>query len=188
MQSSSVEFHKKTPEGYLRLGSISGVFGFKGEAKFFLYNPNTDLFGQWLTVFVFTDKSAGQSLEVCLRKGSGKRVVGQVKEHGTLIQDEKRIRQLMGTELLLHERDLPTLGDGEFYHHQLLGLAVEDETGTQIGTIIEITQGVVDVFTIRRLQSKEVLYVPFTKQHVLRTTPQKMVIQSYDSPDESSGL
>ena len=115
-------------------------------------------------------------------------MVGQVKENGTVIQDEKRIRQLMGTELLLHERDLPTLEDGEFYHHQLLGLPVEDETGTQIGAIVEITQGVVDVFTIRCLQSKEVLYVPFTKQHVLMTTPQKMVIQSYDSSDESNGL
>ena len=184
MQNSSVEFHKKTPEGYLRLGSISGVFGFRGEAKFFLYNPNTDLFGQWLTVYVFEDKTVGRSLGVSLRKGSGKRVVGQIKEDGHLIQDENRIRQLMGTELLLREQDLPSLEEGEFYHHQLLGLPVEDETGTKIGTIIEITQGVVDVFTIRRLGSKEVVYVPFTERHVMTTTMEKMVVQSYDASDE----
>ena len=91
----------------------------------------------------------------------------------------------MGTELLLREQDLPSLEEGEFYHHQLLGLPVEDETGTRIGTIIEITQGVVDVFTIRRVGSKDVLYVPFTKQHVLTTTSEKMVIQSYDASGES---
>ena len=86
---------------------------------------------------------------------------------------------------MLREQDLPSLEEGEFYHHQLLGLPVEDETGTKIGTIIEITQGVVDVFTIRRVGSKEVVYVPFTKQHVLTTTSDKMVIQSYDASDES---
>ena len=185
MQSSSVEFHKRTPEGYLRLGSISGVFGFRGEAKFFLYNPKTDLFGQWLTVFFLAGKSAGPAVEVYLRKGSGKRVVGQIKENGEVIQDEKRIRQLMGTELLLREQDLPSLGDEEFYHHQLLGLPVEDESGICIGTVIEITQGVVDVFTIRRKGAKELLYIPFTKQHVLTTTLEKMVIKSYDTSTES---
>lgn len=180
MQSSSVEFHKKTPEGYLRLGSISGVFGFRGEAKFFLYNPKTELFDKWITVFVLQDKSVGSALEIRLRKGSGKRVVGQIKEENCVIQDEQRIRQLMGTELLLREQDLPTLEADEFYHHQLLGLPVEDETGAQIGAVIEITQGVVDVFTIRRIGSKEVIYVPFTKHHVLLINANKMVIQSYD--------
>lgn len=183
MQNSSIEFHKKTPEGYLRLGSVSGVFGFKGEAKFFLYNPSTDLLGQWLTVFAFEDKSAGQSFDILLRKGSGKRIVGRIKEDGTLIQNETRIRQLIGTELLLREQDLPALEEEEFYHHQLLGLSVEDETGTRIGSIVEITQGVVDVFTIRRAGTKDVLYIPFTKQHVLTTTLEKMVIRSYDTDD-----
>ena len=181
MQSSSVEFHKKTPEGYLRLGSISGVFGFRGEAKFFLYNPKTDLFEKWLSVFILQDKSVGSTLEIRLKKGAGKRVVGQVKEEGRLIQDEQRIRQLMGTELLLRVEDLPSLEADEFYHHQLLGLPVEDQTGTVVGTVIEITQGVVDVFTIRSTGSKDLIYVPFTKQHVLMINANKMVIQSYDS-------
>ena len=185
MQSSSVEFHKKTPEGYLRLGSISGVFGFRGEAKFFLYNPKTELFDKWLTVFVLQDQSVGSVLEIRLKKGSGKRVVGQIKEENHLIQDEQRIRQLMGTELLLREKDLPVLEVDEFYHHQLLGLSVEDETGLKVGSIVEITQGVVDVFTIRRTGTKEVIYVPFTKQHVLLINEDKMVMQSYESSGRS---
>ena len=183
MQNSSVEFHKKTPEGYLRLGSISGVFGFKGEAKFFLYNTKTDLFGEWLTVFALNGKTIGQSYQIQLRKGSGKRVVGKIKIDGQLVRDEQAVRLLMGTELLLRENDLPELEEDEFYHHQLLGLSVEDERGSPIGCIVEITQGVVDVFTIRQANSKSVLYIPFTKEHVIKTTKEKMVVKSYDASD-----
>jgi len=181
MQNSSVEFHKKTPEGYLRFGSISGVFGFNGEAKFFLYNPKTELYGKWLKVFSWEQNSVREAFDIELRKGAGKRVVGKVKRNGQLIQDESSIRKLMGTELLLLEADLPSLESDEFYHHQLLGLVVEYENGESIGHIQEITQGVVDVFTIRLHNSKEVMYVPFTKDHVLSTTLEKMVIRRYDS-------
>ena len=183
MQNSSVEFHKKTPEGYLRLGSISGVFGFKGEAKFFLYNAKTELFGEWLTVFALQEKAVGKPYEIQLRKGSGKRVVGKIKVNGELLRDEQSIRLLMGTELLLREDDLPELDEDEFYHHQLLGLPVENENGDPVGAIVEITQGVVDVFTIRQANSKDVLYIPFTKEHVLSTTKEKMVIKSYSVSD-----
>ena len=75
--------------------------------------------------------------------------------------------------LLLREEDLPVLEADEFYHHELLGLPVEDEAGVQVGSIVEITQGVVDVFTIRRTGIKEVIYVPFTKQHVLLINQEK---------------
>ena len=64
-------------------------------------------------------------------------------------------------------------------------LSVEDETGFQVGSIVEITQGVVDVFTIRRTGTKEVIYVPFTKQHVLSINEDKMVMQSYESSGSS---
>lgn len=181
MQNSSLEFHKQTPDGFIRFGSLSGVFGFKGEAKFFLYNRKTDLFGKWLTVYewIAKDKEVGRAIEVKLRKGSGKKVVGQVRIDGTLLQHERDIRPMMGTELLLAESQLPSLSEDEFYHHQLLGLSVEYPSGAKVGTLIEITQGVVDVFTVRLLDSKEVLYVPHTKEHVLDTTAERMVIRQY---------
>ena len=66
----------------------------------------------------------------------------------------------MGTELLLREQDLPSLEEGSFIIISCLDCLVEDETGTQIGTIIEITQGVVDVFTIRRLGTQRCCVCP----------------------------
>lgn len=185
MQNSTVEFHKQTPEGYLRLGSISGIFGFRGEAKFFVYNSKTELFGKWLTVRVWKDKEVGQEIQVLLRKGSGKKVVGKVRVDGQPLRTEGEVRTWMGIELLLAVSDLPVLDEDEFYHHQLLGLAVEDESGNSLGTIVEITQGVVDVFTIRQQKSKDFVYIPFTKKHVLEMTSEKMVVQSYDSNDET---
>lgn len=186
MQNSSVEFHKQTPEGYLRLGSISGISGFRGDAKFFLYNPKTELFGKWLTVRVWKDKEIGQEVQVHLRKGSGKRVVGNVKIVGEPLRTEAEVRAWMGVELLLPVSDLPSLDENEFYHHQLLGMPVENASGKALGTIVEITQGVVDIFSIRQKGSKDLLYIPFTKEHVLETTSEKMIVQGYDSNDGDS--
>ena len=65
------------------------------------------------------------------------------------------------------------------------GLSVEDESGVPVGFVVEITQGVVDVFTIRRTGTKNDIYIPFTKQHVLLINDEKMIIQSYDSSGHS---
>lgn len=179
MQNSSLDFHKQTPAGYIRLGSVSGVFGFRGEAKFFLYNRKTDLFGRWLTVYPWRNKQVSDPIEISLRKGAGKKVVGKMKVSGVLLSTEADVRSWMDTELLLKEQDLPALDADEFYHHQLLGLQVDDQEGNHVGTLIEITQGVVDVFTVRLLNSKDVIYVPFTKEHVLDTNLERMIIRTY---------
>ena len=46
--------------------------------------------------------------------------------------------------------DRPPLDDGEYYHHQLLGLSVIDESGKNLGKIADILEtGANDVFIVR---------------------------------------
>jgi 16S rRNA processing protein RimM len=45
--------------------------------------------------------------------------------------------------------DRPTLPEGEYYHHQIIGLKVIDESGVDLGTITEIIEtGANDVYVV----------------------------------------
>lgn len=63
----------------------------------------------------------------------------------------------------------PPLPEGEYYHHQILGMQVLDESGTFLGKITEIIEtGANDVYVVNDSvrQSKEIL-IPALKQVLL---------------------
>ena len=51
--------------------------------------------------------------------------------------DRTAAEALRGTRLLVRRADFPALDDDEFYHHDVLGFAVETLDGAVIGTIAE---------------------------------------------------
>jgi len=54
---------------------------------------------------------------------------------------------------------LPELPEGEYYHHQLLGLKVIDEAGLEIGALTEIIEtGANDVYVTTSVEGKEILF------------------------------
>jgi 16S rRNA processing protein RimM len=53
---------------------------------------------------------------------------------------------------------LPPLPEGEYYHHQILGLRVVDEMGTLLGTITEILEtGANDVYVVHPENARDIL-------------------------------
>lgn len=54
--------------------------------------------------------------------------------------------------------DRPALPEGEYYHHQLVGLRVESETGVQLGQLTEImVTGANDVYVVSDEAGRELL-------------------------------
>lgn len=54
--------------------------------------------------------------------------------------------------------DRPPLADGEYYHHQLLGLKVVSEDGSELGQLCDILEtGANDVYIVRSESGKELL-------------------------------
>jgi 16S rRNA processing protein RimM len=47
---------------------------------------------------------------------------------------------LRGLELRIPDEDLAPLPEGSYYHHQLAGLAVVDETGAPMGTVEDVVE------------------------------------------------
>ncbi len=63
--------------------------------------------------------------------------------------------------------DRPSLPEGEYYHHQIIGLNVLDETGVKLGVITEIIEtGANDVYVVRNDDEREIL-LPALKQVLL---------------------
>lgn len=67
------------------------------------------------------------------------------------ITDRNAAEALRGTELSVPRSALPPLGEGEYYHADLLGLAVVSDAGETLGTVVLIENfGAGDVLEIER--------------------------------------
>jgi len=72
--------------------------------------------------------------------------------------------------------ELPELGEGEYYFHQLIGMAVIDEKGQPVGTLEEILEtGANDVYLIRAPDGNEVL-VPAVEAFILGVDLESRII------------
>jgi 16S rRNA processing protein RimM len=69
--------------------------------------------------------------------------------------------------VLVRADDRPPLEDGEYYHHQLLGLQVITEVGSILGELVEILEtGANDVYVVRPQQGNDIL-LPAIEEVVL---------------------
>ncbi len=77
---------------------------------------------------------------------------------------------------------LPELPEGEFYHHELIGLRVEDEAGKKLGVLEQVlVTGANDVYVVRTEDEQELL-LPAIHDVVLEIDPEngKMVVRPMD--------
>jgi len=122
----------------VRLGHINGVFGLKGEVRLFLYNPKTELFkGRGMDVVLVSPEGKRVSKRLTSRSGAGKRILGLLDG----VSSPEAARDLAEWEIVCAASGLPQLVDGEYYHRDLMGLAVHTEDGMSVGRITEIVSG-----------------------------------------------
>jgi 16S rRNA processing protein RimM len=81
------------------------------------------------------------------------------------VGDRSGAAALRGEELVLDRRELDAPEEGEFYVQDLLGLRAESEAGETFGTVAETFETPAHEVLVLRKEG-EVLYVPFTLEHV----------------------
>ena len=70
----------------------------------------------------------------------------------------------------------PVLPEGEFYHHQLIGLAAISEEGQGLGLVTEILEtGANDVLVVRPTHGPQIL-IPYRDEFVLKVDLEKKTI------------
>ena len=98
------------------------------------------------------------------------------------VDDREQALVFSGGLVVVRTRDLPPLPPGEYYHHQLTGLAVRSADGALVGRVERILQtGANDVFVVRRPDGREVL-VPLVRAAVATIDPDAGEVRLVDLP------
>lgn len=120
------------------------MHGIRGEAKLRPHNPESAVPGDLETLRLERD-GREQELELTAARPHGGNWL--VKLRG--VDTRNDAEALVGSTVWLDESRLEPLGEGEFYHHQLIGLAVQDESGASLGRVRGVlTTGAADVLEI----------------------------------------
>ena len=87
-----------------------------------------------------------------------------------------------GKTIFVRAEDRPLLPEGEYYHHQIVGLNVTDDTGRMLGVVTEILEtGANDVYVVVDESGREVL-IPALKEVLLEINLEQKSMQVHLLP------
>jgi 16S rRNA processing protein RimM len=143
----------------VQMAVIGAPHGIKGELRVKTFTADPLALGDYGPLFT----RDGRSFEIAGIRPANTVVVVRFKE----VKDRNAAEALAGTELFVDRSALPDEGeDSEFYHTDLVGLAVRDETGTEIGKVAAVQNfGGGDLLELTLGGRKGVL-IPFTQAAV----------------------
>jgi 16S rRNA processing protein RimM len=143
----------------VQMAVIGAAHGIRGELRVKTFTGDPLALGDYGPL----QASDGRSFEIIDIRPAGNVVVVRFKGVG----DRNAAEALNGTELFVDRSALPDdAEDGEFYHTDLVGLAVRDESDTVVGRVTSVQNfGGGDILEITHGGTKGVL-IPFTQAAV----------------------
>lgn len=122
------------------LAVITGAHGLAGEVRLKLFGEGVDALKAHKTF-------NGDSLTLQAIKPVKGGAIARFSE----IADRSAAERARGTELTVPRSALPPLGEGEYYHHDLIGLSAVSATGEPLGTVVLVENfGAGDILEIER--------------------------------------
>lgn len=146
--------------GQIDFGRIVGAHGIRGEVKLRPHNPDSELVASL------------SELRLEYRGQVRTHVVTAAREHGGVwllqlegVTSRNDAEALAGSIAWIDEAQLEPLPDHQYYHHQLVGLAVVDESGEPLGEVRRLlTAGGSDILEI--IDGKRERLVPMIDEFV----------------------
>jgi 16S rRNA processing protein RimM len=135
--------------------------GFKGELAVVPYRPDTQSLKPGLEVMLQKDKAE----RLCVIE-TVKILRDRIAIKFSGIDDEPAAETWCGGDIVVDDRDLAPLADGEYYHFQLEGADVYEESGLLLGKVSAVdTLSANDILTVQG-ESGEIL-IPMIKQVIV---------------------
>ncbi len=151
------------------LAAIAGAHGLNGEVRLKLF---TDDLSAYATL-------NGGALTLASVRPATNGAIGKFRE----ITDRNKAEAMRGTELWIPRDQLPPLGEGEYYHADLLGLPVVSDTGEALGQVVAIDDfGAGDVIEIERPGGKRFM-VPMQPHAVPEWNAERLVVDALFAVD-----
>ena len=136
----------------IALAAVAGAHGVKGELRLKLFTDNAENLKRYETVHV---GGVERKLESVRPAPSG----AVVRLSG--INDRSGAESLRGSLVEVDRSALPPLGDGEYYHADLIGLACVDRQGGEAGKVVAVENyGAGDLLEVETGTGKRSL-IPF---------------------------
>lgn len=155
------------------LAAIAGAHGVAGEVRL-------KLFGDGIATLAKQKSFNNGALTLMKIREDGKGgAIARLAESTSRADAEK----LRGTVLTVPREALPPLGEGEFYHADLLGLPVVTDAGDAIGTVAAIENfGATDIIEVARVPVPEkgpkTFMVPMIAAAVIAWDEKQLVISA----------
>jgi 16S rRNA processing protein RimM len=155
------------------LAAIAGAHGVAGEVRL-------KLFGEGIATIAKQKSFNDGALTLIKVRDDGKGgAIARLAESKSRADAEK----LRGTVLTVPREALPPLGEGEFYHADLLGLPVVTDAGDAVGTVLAIENfGATDIIEITRdpvpEKGQKAFMVPMIPAAVIEWDEHRLVIGS----------
>ncbi len=160
-------------DDWIELGQVVGVFGFRGEVKLHLDNPESHLFGGSSPVRLVSPDGTFRDARLSARPGAGKRVLGRIAGLDT----EDGARALGGWRVFARKADLPAAEEDELYVWQLEGAEVELD-GAVVGRVLSVfPSGPVAILEIAAGRREPAL-VPLAADFVVSAVPGRVVLRA----------
>jgi len=150
------------PDGKPRvcLGQILGAHGLAGEVQLRTFTDNPQDIASYGPL---QDESGARSFEILKLRPAKKGPVARLKG----VDDREAAEALKGVELYVERDRLPEPDAEEWYHADLIGLAVEDAKGKRLGRVIAVQNfGSEDLLEIKPETGGKTLLVPFRQATV----------------------
>lgn len=130
------------------LAAVAGAHGVTGEVRL-------KLFGEGVGSLKVYNTFNGGALTLSKVRDDGK---GGAVARFAEIADRTAAEKLRGTLLTVPREAMPALGEGEYYHADLIGLSVVSPEGEALGTIVAVENyGAGDVLDIELASGKRAM-------------------------------
>ena len=111
------------------LAAVAGAHGIKGEVRLKLFSDSSESLARHSQLFV-----GGDPRRLLTVRDAGKFAIARFEG----VTDRTAAEALRGSLVEIDRADLPPLGEGEYYHADLIGLRCVDREGRALGSVIAV--------------------------------------------------
>ncbi len=170
-------------KNYVPLGKVGRPFGVRGDLRVTPLNRLTTWFDSAEGVWI-REEDGGPEPEY-FKVLAARRHKNQIVLALEGIRDRNAAESLRGREVVAPEEALEPLEEGEYYWYQLIGLAVETDSGRSLGEVIRMEEtapelGGADLFVVAGTEGEILIPVAESSVAAIDLEARKLVV--YEVP------
>lgn len=140
----------------IKIAKIVSSHGLNGEVKIFPYTDDLKGFKEYKKIYV-----DGEELEIISQKIASKFIVLKLKGFDNI--DD--VKKLLNKDAFIDKAQMPSLEEGDYYIHDLIGMEVYSEANEFIGTVKDVMETGANHVLVIDHDGKEAL-IPFVKAFI----------------------